>query len=136
MNTKKDYEFLRERGKLAEEAENHLEVLIREAKLCLSEAKRSLERYAETGELTFRINDEALELDKFLRTTHRLIDYKIPVLGLRGLLAEPDKRIMSAINNINDLREHLHRIPGARITETPASIKKFLVEEVLVEINK
>ena len=132
---RKEEVFTKEMMGFIEEAESYLETLIREVKLCSSEIRRALERYRETKEVIFRINNEIFDLEKFLLTINKSLGFEIPVISIRNVFTDPEKRLILALKKIDKLRNYLHSMPGARLPEMSESINKLVIKETLIIRN-
>lgn len=114
----------------AKELEEYFMKLEKEAAICQNEAKRAIERFCETGEMTFRINDEILDADKFFRMLKMILTIKIPSSSIRDILTLPEQRVKQLMRQIADLRDYLYKLPGARfkINDVPDIYKKIHIE--------
>lgn len=82
-----------------------------EAYLCRNEAIRALERYVETKEARFRINNESMAIQGFLKALLLIMRFDIPSLMLSF---DPRENAPRLFEKIDILLDFLRRIPGAR----------------------
>ena len=131
-------EIFEEPDRLAEtekELHKYLQWLCKEAELCRNEALRALEKFEETGEPSFRINDAVLETPQFLQVIKRIMTFDIPFTE-DNFFASADHRslIKSYMKKIAKLHDHLFKIPGARFSfkNTPDVYKKINIRKEVV----
>jgi len=114
------------------EMEEYNRKLKKEVQLCLGEALRALARFKETGEMEFRINGEAMDVQTFLLTLNKILNFDVPVIGIRTLFTMSRASIIAGLKENNRyMVDHLQSIRGARKPEMPEICKKIEIDTVV-----
>jgi hypothetical protein len=113
---------------IAEELVAYLGKLQKKAMDCNNEMQRVMRKVIETGELSFRINNEDVDIKKFFHILLIVMNFNIPRESLQASYSISRKRIPSLVEKIGNLLNFFICIPGVKVPPAPKSYKEQLKE--------